>query len=332
MRLCAPHIKTAAAVTALMISGAILTMSYPVFCEDANSVTPRIKTSVEIEAETYRANHLPWAVEVKPERVPELIKNGADVNATDEDGRTALHLAVLLNQYGTAKVLLDNGAKVNVKEHSMAPGWQGWGWYPLHLAIRNENTDMIKLLIDHGADVNAMRNDGWTPIFTAAYHGQPDVVSLLIAKGARVNPQNGEPLRVAISQNKIEAAKILLHHGATVNSSRPNGKTALHVAAGLGYTDEVKMLLANKAKVNAVDSDGETPLYEAAYGGYPDVVELLISKGANVDSRNKGNISPLKAAAVGEKDFLNSSNGQIDQKCHDWAKVRSLLSKHGAKE
>lgn len=261
------------------------------------------KESPEVAARrAYRASHLPWAVEESPERAMELIRKGADVNVTDEGGRTALHLAVVRNHYGLVKLLLEHGARVNVKEHSSDGCYNGWGWYPLHLALRNENKEIIRLLVAHGANVNAPRTDGWVPLHTAACHGQPDMVELLISRGAKLDTPNGEhstPLRIAMIYGKVDAARVLIRRGANVNAST---------------------------------TAGETPLYEAAYRGYADTVRLLIAKGANVNARTKSGVSPLQVAVTGETAFVAGERQEFAKAAHDWDEVRRLLRKHGAKD
>ncbi|MCE5200578.1 MAG: ankyrin repeat domain-containing protein [Armatimonadota bacterium] len=332
MQKCVLRVTSKATWITLGFSVMALVMSCPVFCDEVSLDTPITASSVEADRKAYRATHLPWAVVDNPEQVAELIKDGQDVNAIDEDGRTALHFAVLHDHYGTTKLLLDNGANVNVKEHSRDGGFSGWGWYPLHLALRNENKDIIRLLIDHGADVNAVRTDGWTPICTAAYHGQPDMIELLISKGADVNYDNSEPLRIAISQGKYEAAKVMVNHKAVINSQKKDGQTALHLAAGRGDLLEVKLLIDNKAKVNIADNEGRTPLFLAAYSGVVDVVKLLISKGAKADVRTKAGVSILQAASNGKRDHLASHPQSDDLGKYDWYGVRRILLRHGAKE
>lgn len=329
MRLSVSHPKLNAAWVMGVLLASLVVLS-PAFCDSASSAAPNTPASVEQDTRQYRATHFPWAVVDSPERVAELIKNGEDVNAIDEDGRTALHFAVYYNHYGTVKMLLDSGANVNVKEHSHEGGFGGWGWYPLHLALRNEDRDMIRLLIDHGADVNAVRTDGWTPLYTAAYHGQPDMIALLISKGANVRVGNSEPLRIALSQNKLEAAKVMLEHGADVNGRDGAGRTALELASGDDIS-AVKLLIEKNAKVNLADNEGKTPLFEAAYAGRVDIAKLLISKGANVNARTKADMSILQAVSAGKKAYLTSSHQPGDQANRDWYGVRSVLLRHKAK-
>ena len=87
------------------------------------------------------------------EAVKECLKNGADVNAKDDDGWTALIYAVrwsnVSSTKATVKMLIDAGADVNAISND--------GWTALMLAaIRSNNISTestVKLLLDAGADL-----------------------------------------------------------------------------------------------------------------------------------------------------------------------------------
>ena len=67
-----------------------------------------------------------------------LLDAGANLEATDQEGNTPLHQAVMLGSLRGAETLLARGAKVNAKNRS--------GQTPLSLAKARQNTDMIQLL------------------------------------------------------------------------------------------------------------------------------------------------------------------------------------------
>ena len=115
------------------------------------------------------------------DEVTGLIEKGATVDVKDENGNTALYIAVGQGHKEVAQLLIMKGANVN------AVCWLGYT--PLHWAVTvlGGKTDLAELLITKGANVNAVDNKGWTPLAKAAYSGFIDLAELLISKGANVN-------------------------------------------------------------------------------------------------------------------------------------------------
>lgn len=77
-----------------------------------------------------------------PDIVSLLLKNQAQVNVTDDKGRSALHFASELGQDDTLEMLLANGANPNIKERES-------GRTPLHLAIENGQFNSVQILWSH---------------------------------------------------------------------------------------------------------------------------------------------------------------------------------------
>ena len=139
------------------------------------------------------------------EAVRLLIGTGADVNAKDKQGETALVEAVdcgdlLLfssegpghfkanprDQHGrtfyqrsleVVKVLIDRGADVNAKDEK--------GETTLMYAARSGNLEVVKFLVDKGADVNAKDSNGATALSIASANYRPKTVEYLKAYGAK---------------------------------------------------------------------------------------------------------------------------------------------------
>ena len=92
-------------------------------------------------------------------RVQYVLSLGADVNATDYKGKTALHRA---SQAGFTKItnlLLDNNANIEFKDNS--------GETPLFDAIRYGRLATTKLLLERGADIKATNSKGRDLIYVA---------------------------------------------------------------------------------------------------------------------------------------------------------------------
>uniref|UniRef100_A0A1A9VK18 ANK_REP_REGION domain-containing protein n=1 Tax=Glossina austeni TaxID=7395 RepID=A0A1A9VK18_GLOAU len=82
---------------------------------------------------------------------------GANVNIVGEDGKTPLHLAVLLNKTEMVKILIDYSKNVNIVDED--------GKTPLHLAAANDHKEVVEVLLKaEGINVNAVDEDGKTPL------------------------------------------------------------------------------------------------------------------------------------------------------------------------
>ena len=144
--------------------------------------------------------------------VRELLKDGADVNAAQGDGMSALHWAAERGEAELAEVLLYAGANVQATTRI--------GQYtPLHIAGKNGSAAVARALLKAGADVNVKTtNSGVTPLHMAASSGSAETVSALIDARADVNAKENEagqtPLIFAAGLNRVEAIKTLLARGA----------------------------------------------------------------------------------------------------------------------
>lgn len=107
------------------------------------------------------------------EEVEELIRKGADVNAKNEEGRTALMYAAEFNKNPEViKVLLTNGADVNAKDKD--------GETALMSAVAfNKNPEVIQVLLNNGADMNAKDEIGRTALDFALVNNNEEIVELL---------------------------------------------------------------------------------------------------------------------------------------------------------
>ncbi|KAI0116594.1 hypothetical protein F4776DRAFT_636324 [Hypoxylon sp. NC0597] len=103
-----------------------------------------------------------------------------------------------------------------------------------------------------------------------------------------------QALQKAAARGKLSLVRILLDHGAEVNSRRDNEVPALVKAAEGGHADVVAELLKRGADPNGRNRNGQTALFSACLKGYNKVVEILLLEGhANVEAQDKEGRSPL---------------------------------------
>ncbi|MEO2006343.1 MAG: ankyrin repeat domain-containing protein [Candidatus Poribacteria bacterium] len=145
------------------------------------------------------------------DEVRELLRTGADVNAAQGDGMTALHWAADNGDAGIAQILVYAGASL---ESITRLG----SFTPLMVASREGNTDVIAALLGAGAKVDAVTETGERAIHLAAYAGSAEAVSLLSAHGADTNARelsSGQtPLMFAAAYGRADVVRVLMESGA----------------------------------------------------------------------------------------------------------------------
>jgi ankyrin repeat protein len=159
------------------------------------------------------------------ETARELLAQGADVNAPDVLGQTALFAAV-----NDVWVLGDKGTPLRERT--------------------DHRRELAELLLTHGANVNARSHSGLTPLMQAAWgKDAAPVLELLIAHGADVNAANkdGETALIkAAWSGCVESLELLLAHGADPEAKDAWGQTALNVAKRFSRRDAADFLRSRK--------------------------------------------------------------------------------------
>ncbi|MBZ5674405.1 MAG: ankyrin repeat domain-containing protein [Acidobacteriia bacterium] len=204
----------------------------------------------------------------------------ADINAPSADGTTPLHLAVRDNDLAKVNKLLAAGADAKAANR--------YGVTPLYLACQNANPAIIERLLKAGVDPNSVSTEGETALMTAARTGV------------------------------VEAARVLLDHGAKVDAREEwHGQTALMWAVDEQHPAMAKELIAHGADVNAVSNinkwerqvtseprdkwlplGGLTPLLFAARQGCVECELVLLDAGAKINTVDPDGISPVLMAII----------------------------------
>jgi ankyrin repeat protein len=159
-----------------------------------------------------------------------LIKAGANCNALDKFGLSAIHYAPDVN---LLKEILGRGVCVNLVAHST-------GWSPLHYAAHHGQFRKTEFLLQHEANPNSIGLQHETPLH----------------------------LLVAVNHRDVKKqADLLLGAGADINAIDDKGNTPLHWALGVhrsknfldgGNLKSVNYLLNQKARADIKNADGLT--------------------------------------------------------------------------
>uniref|UniRef100_A0A6V1PIK8 Uncharacterized protein n=1 Tax=Heterosigma akashiwo TaxID=2829 RepID=A0A6V1PIK8_HETAK len=158
---------------------------------------------------------------------------GADLEAQDNGGGTALHYATLNSHGEVVKHLVDKGANLDAQDND--------GRTALHYAALNGHGEVIKLLVDKGANIVAQNNGGETALHSAAAGGRGEVVKLLVDKGANLDAQDNDgrtALHSAITSKQTDGGKcidFLLQKHAEKRRQTANG-----IQEGLIYSSVLR--------------------------------------------------------------------------------------------
>jgi ankyrin repeat protein len=263
-------------------------------------------------------------------RVQKLLGSGADVNATDTEGTTALMHAVIESDVKMMKLLMDRGANVNAKNSADSTA----------VMYAATNPAKARMLLEAGADVKVRGKGGATPMSVAVTaFGSTPVLKLLVSKGAEPEPRlmtlaagngdleaiqyllsigvpagdtTGATISAAITAGCEACARLLVEKGARANGTRPSG-TSLGATPGGVLNDTAKrampdlsqFLLDHGASLTTTDRENYTPLMQAVLSMEPPpardrMVEWILSKGVDPNAKNdRGDTAYLLAARMG---------------------------------
>ena len=226
------------------------------------------------------ATALQWAAHGNHAAAVEtLLKAGAKVDIANSFGVTALSDAAANGNVQIIEMLVQAGADPNAKSAEGEPA--------IMTAAKSGNAEAVRVLLKHGAAVDEREAwKGQTALMWAAAQNYAGVAEALIEAGADVNarstewpleakrPANGNivserprgglsPLLFAARQGALDAARVLVHTGADLNITEPDGTNALVIAIINAHYDLAAFLLQSGADPTIADKYGRTALYAA---------------------------------------------------------------------
>jgi len=241
-----------------------------------------------------------------------LLKKGADVKKRQQSGDMALHEAAHVGaDTSLLKYILDFGADINAVGYASMT--------PLCWAANGGREETARFLIENGADPAYLAKDGTSPVFEAVRQGHHTLAHFLIDMGGNCTFHH------AVQSGHLTKARELLGAGADIREEDEYcHDSPLSVAIWDDSVEMAQLLLEFGASPNDQDrivqcSDGafggDTPLHDAVRKGSAKMVKLLLAHGADPDVQNAEGLSPVELAKRRDQTHLvNLMEKQIDRK------------------
>jgi ankyrin repeat protein len=180
--------------------------------------------------------------------IDRLVKQGAELNARDGNGRTPMIVAAFRQDDAAVRALIEAGANVNALDFQ--------SYDVITIAAVQNDMDTLKAALAAGGNARAI-----------------------------TSPYNGTALIAAAHLGNAEVCEVLIHARAPLNHVNNLGWTALLEAIVLGdgswrYQKTVDALIKAGADVNLADRQGATPLTLARQKSFKKIAAQLEQAGA----------------------------------------------------
>lgn len=227
-----------------------------------------------------------------------LLIAGANPNAKDQQGRTALMLATGKGAAAMVRLLLTHRAEPFLKDKD--------GRTALTVAVEKHNSALVKTLVSSVRPSEMLDDPASLPVMAlAAFMQDLATVRELLRQGA--NPRSQEcatALAMAATWGWDDGVAVLLKSGVDVNRPNPSsGTTILMMAAATSRPGQGKIvtaLLDAGANIAARDAEGKTALMYAAEGASLEAMRVLLAHGADAAAKDrKGETAASIASATG---------------------------------
>ncbi|CAK4453156.1 unnamed protein product [Aphanomyces euteiches] len=252
---------------------------YKVVVERNEAVVKKFLTSIDVQNETLRPALTSSFLEAACRDAAILrhfLDVNFDVNATDEDGDTALMFAARgEDTYVYDDVVNEEDTAGESEPPLMDPP-------PFTESLHN----VEQLLAHGGVDINMANNVPSTYPIPSAHPSTRQAGETALIQAMMIG---GQP----------EIVQRLLDAKCDVTLADQKGYTALHYAAVRGQLDNVRMLLqADNIDIHAKTKDGDSVIYLACTSGNTSVVDEILKWNPDINAANNDNQTPLMTAAI----------------------------------
>lgn len=223
-----------------------------------------------------------------------LLEFGANINQQNNNGYSALELAIESDFSDIAHLLLTNKADIDIQNHN--------GQTALMLAAKQGNVALVKSILTIPQNLDVRDNNGWTALHFAANsiatrndHDAAEITQLLINAGANTNLQttnHDSALHLSVERNHLEVTKILSNSGTDASLKNDQDLTPLMLAVQHGNYPITKILVQQPQNFDTKQNNGWTALHLTAHidsegsdSTQAKIANAIIAAGANINSQ-----------------------------------------------
>ncbi|XP_031331829.1 uncharacterized protein LOC116162352 [Photinus pyralis] len=256
--------------------------------------------NADVSIRNRHGSNLHYAISLGVDVVDALLDLG--VNEQDDQGYTPLLLAVQNGALETAKLLLEKGADVRIKDNRDNTC--------LHFATDHSDVELLQMFLGKGIDINCSNGLCETPLLRALKGDQLEHAKILLAEGADcsvVDGENGSCLVYCAQFGFDELLADFISKGQDVNQAHSDG-TPLQMAFKGNHAGAVKLLLANGADIHSCISPDETWIDHVIALEDVEIARMILAQGIDINTR-LSRADPLLVTALKKKcramvDFL----------------------------
>ena len=225
-----------------------------------------------------------------------------DVNVKNNEGQTALHIAVSVARpaMGIVKLLLEGKSNPNIRDRDRNP--------PLTLAVTRGLGEVSRALLAAGADANSIGKDNGYPLQRALENGDEGLISALLEGKAdpTLKARNGKnsitwwaALEVTRPLFQLVFEASLQVRDELFKEKDAFGSSITHLVASQGFDEKLALIIArNRGAVTERNAmTGETPLHYAARNNERRAADILIASGAFPNANDSKGNTPLHVCA-----------------------------------
>ena len=239
-----------------------------------------------------------------------LFNIGEDINATDEDGNTLLHICAQLDDYNSIEYFLFKGADSEIKNKE--------GNTALHVAIECNAYNSAKLLAAVGSNLISRNGDGTTAIDLGLKKDQRYYDLFINEKTENMRYDNGKSLvHYFVETKNKRGVDTCISKKFPISIKDDDNKTPLdlafedidnidsvEIAADLIYggADPIETNFSyfqdalSSRNLNQRFEDGQTPLHLCSIMGHKAIAEYILSENADTSVQDSAGSTPLHEA------------------------------------